>query len=443
MKKRIGISLLVILLMTSVLSGCGFSIGNSSNDEDYKSLFPDKAEALDKSYKTSNMGYKFSLGEDYGEMMVYVDTSEGHTFELMTDSPAGFTINDKDGNVALYAVCMDRSQYEMYSIYASDVKKVNGRDFLYMINGDGSEDCFSYMADCGLDCGFVLEVHDGATENFGLVAFRGDALDGASSDVYYYQGSIEEPELDTTEAEEELSDIEDAAETDTEEAISMDKSLTVSTLDADVENLLNKLTSDYNNVYWGARYSIFEDMPAIVVSVTPCKFYDEYALAVAITNLYDEEFSFSGSAQVLGSDDSVIGDSFMYIPCLGSTNTVVQIVPTGSEIPDGRIHWEDCEISEPYGEFVPWESDWGISGNPADGYITVDYNIYAADGGACSGDSVMILLVDESGFILACATDYIDSIEDSAGADGSVVIFGDETLLNQTKNLAMFTNLSR
>lgn len=439
MRQRI-VSVVMIFAMLLTLSGCGFSVGSTSGDEDYKSLFPDRAATLDKNYKTKDVGYKFSYGEGNGELMVYVDTSEGHSFEMLEDV-AGFKIKDKDGNDALYAVCLERDMYAEYSAYCDSVKTVNGRDFLYSINADNSEDCYSYMADCGLDVGIVLEVHDNNTENFGLVAFRGTPLEGASSDVYEYKGVLEDDydfdEFDDIDVYDEFSDDDwysDDSDLDAEAAEPTFE------LPEQTKTALSSLQSDYSLVNWGVEYTASEDYPGCVISVTPGFLYDGLCLVVGVTNLYDKEISFMGTAQAMDDGGNAIGEGFVYNSCIGSGNTIIEVIDCGNNVPDGRIHWTNVQISEPYGEYVPWEADYSITGKPSDGYLTVNYELYASDKSACVGDTVRVLLLDEDGFVMGSGMGFGEDIAAGEKVSGSIDVIGEEDLLKNTKSLAMFTN---
>ena len=73
---------------------------------------------------------------------------------------------------------------------------------------------------------------------------------------------------------------------DTEESIDDEWTDEASELDEEVASVLANVDTDYNSVYWGTSYSIFEDLPGVVVSITPCMQKDQYGLLVAITNLY-------------------------------------------------------------------------------------------------------------------------------------------------------------
>lgn len=214
---------MIVMAMTIImalgLTACGFNIGSTGKSEGYKDLFPDAAANLSGSYKTSNLSYRFTVDGDYGEMTVHVDTSNGHSFEVIEDGPAGFKIKDSDGNDALYAVCLDKDQYAELTSRCLEVKTVNGREFLYCKNGDGSEDLFSYMDDCGLNCGLALEVHDGNYDNFRLVAFRGEPLEGSTTDVHAYQGSpSDEEEIVDEETSDPVDETEESTDADTEDS---------------------------------------------------------------------------------------------------------------------------------------------------------------------------------------------------------------------------------
>ena len=426
------------MIMALGLTACGFSVGTPSESTDYKDLFPDAAANLDGSYKTSNLSYRFTVDGDYGEMTVHVDTSNGHSFEIIEDGPAGFKIKDSDGNDALYAACLEKEQYAELTSRCSEVKTVNGREFLYCKNGDGSEDLFSYMDDCGLNCGLALEVHDGNYDNFRLVAFRGEPLEGSTTDVHAYQGTpadegaVVEERPDAVDENEESTDV-NAEDTTTTQTTAN------ANLDSEIASTLNGLNTDYNKVKWGSVYSIFPDNPGIVISVAPGKLFNEDILVVAITNLYDQEISFSGSAKARGKDDAIVGETFIYQGCIGAGNTVIEYIDCDST-PDGRISWEECEIGESYQEYVPWEADYQAKGNAQDGYLTVEYGFFASNGDACDSTMITILLVDGDGYITGVMTDYMEAIAENETRNGSVDVYGDESMLSQTKDIAIFAN---
>ena len=426
------------IIMALGLTACGFNVGTPSESTDYKDLFPDAAANLGGSYKTSNLSYRFTVDGDYGEMTVHVDTSNGHSFEVIEDGPAGFKIKDSDGNDALYAACLEKDQYAELTSRCSEVKTVNGREFLYCKNGDGSEDLFSYMDDCGLNCGLALEVHDGNYDNFRLVAFRGEPLEGSTTDVHAYQGTPADEGAVVEETPDAVDENEESTDVNAEDTTTTQTTANAN-LDSEIASTLNGLNTDYNKVKWGSVYSIFPDNPGIVISVTPGKMFGDDILVVAITNLYDQEISFSGSAKARGKDDAIVGETFIYQDCIGAGNTVIEYIDCDST-PDGRISWEECEIGESYQEYVPWEADYQAKGNPQDGYLTVEYGFFASNGDACDNTMITILLVDGDGYITGVMTDYMEAIAENETRNGSVDVYGDESMLSQTKDIAIFAN---
>ena len=189
MKKRIAIIVALSMALAMLLSGCSFNVGSSGGKEDYKDIFIDRYEEAnqDNKYKGSMITYNYSL-PGYGEMMIYVDTTEGHKFELVENSSA-FQVKDSEGNIAVSGLIMDKEQYAEYSAYANDNYVINGRPFYGLVNEYGSLDLYSYAADCGVDGGLVLEATD--EKLFRLVAFRGTPIEGAL-DQASYKGTIDD-----------------------------------------------------------------------------------------------------------------------------------------------------------------------------------------------------------------------------------------------------------
>lgn len=437
-KKRILIALIMGLLLV-IMTGCGFSIGSPTKSEHQADLFPDKYEGQ-KGTKSTYMAYTFTL-DGLGEMQVYVDTTEGHKFELEEEN-SGFNILDKDGNTVLYAACMNNDAYRTLTAQIDDVETINGRDFLYIEN-NGSIDAFSYMADCGLDCGLVLESHTDA-DVFRLVAFRGTALEGASSDPYAYKGTASDTELNDEDDQKDGAELKDNA-TDEDSTQSSQKSGKMSTLDADVENALATLDTDYNKINWGITYAPYEDYPGFVISIAPFVEYGENCLLVAFTNLYEDQVSFSADAVAYGTDGSEIGSTFFYTGTLCKGNTLIDTINCGDGIPDGRIHWENCDLNfDPIDDYVAGEADVTISGSAEDGYLTVDYEMYCSEDTDMIPGEVIFVLTDEKGNVIAVDTDYVDEIIAAGNSYiGSCDIFADEDVLKKTADYAMFVAPAR
>lgn len=227
---------------------------------------------------------------------------------------------------------------------------------------------------------------------------------------------------------------------DTEESIDDEWTDEASELDEEVASVLANVDTDYNSVYWGTSYSIFEDLPGVVVSITPCIQNDQYGLLVAITNLYSDDIWFNGSAVALDEDGNQIGETYIYEPNLGSGNTAVEVIDCGQTMPDGRVQWTEGQTMEASGTYVPWETDYSVSGNPEDGYLSVDYSFYASDGTPCTGSTLTVCLLDEDGLVIGVGTEFIEKIGENEKYDGTVKVYGDKDILSLTKGVAMFAN---
>lgn len=440
--------IILSVLMLSTLAGCSFSVGNSNKSEKYEDVFTDRVAKQEKNYKYSDLVYDFTLGE-YGKMKIYVDTSEGHKFELQSEN-GGFNILDKDGNVVLYAACTELGNYQYLTSYLKNTKTVNGRTFIYSDNGDGSVDLFSYMADCGLDAGLIMETK-GDESAFELVAFRGEALEGASSDVYAYKGdpadyedfadTVDEYEDEEySEADEELYE-EDEILGETSSAQNIPETQTY--LSDEIEEKIALLDTDYNKIKWGVRYNIFEDFPGFVISVTPYYESGTYYLLVGMTNLYDTDFDFAAKAYAYDSEDNYIGESYIYQDAIGSANTVLAVISCGDKVPDGRIHWEEGTIEESeYDEYIPWELDYSVSGKASDGMLAINYGLYASNKEKIEDGSILYsVLLDEDGYVLSVVEDYIlDEIPEGETYSGEIHAYANEGVLKEVANIAFFGN---
>lgn len=431
------VTLLLTLAMALGLVGCGFSVGSSNSAGDYEEVFTDAAANQGKAYKNSHMVYNFSL-DGMGEMQVYVDTTNGHSFELVGEE-GGFNINDKDGNVVFYARCVNTDAYSELTSALDQTATYNGRQFFASYNGDGSTDMFCYLADVGLDCGFVMETHGDDASVFSLVAFRGNPIDGASSDPYAYKGQSAAID-DIEDIEDDY--LEDEIETDTDTDVASSESLTNVAVSDEVADMLAKLDTDFNKINWGVIYSISDDFPGLVVSIAPCYEYGAYKLIVGLTNLTDKPLDFTGSAIALDAEGNEEGSTFMYIKALGSANTYIQTINCGQDMPTGVIRWSDCdlEISET-SKYTPWEADYSASGKPADGAISVVYEIYSANNETLGTYELYALVLDANGNVLGVGYDYGNE-ELAAGEKytGSANIYNDGEVLQGAADIAIFAN---
>ncbi len=446
MKKwLIGVLALVLCLG---LTACGFSVGNAGGKDDYKDLFPDRAETLGNAYKTSNVGYDYSLGE-YGKMKLYVDTSEGHSFEL-DQTYGGFVIKDKDGNEVLHTYPLQKDEYANMTAITDEIKTINGRQFFYSVD-NLYRHAYTYLADCGIDCGMLLETGEDET-GFSLVAFRGTPIDGASSDPYTYKGtaaSTEEvmeevaPE-DTVASEDGNLENTEPADPDVSGA-TVDPSGAAAAPEGDVTQLLANLQTDYNKINWGVSYSLDEQLPYLVVSIAPYVVYDEIHLLIGFTNLYNDNISLSGEAVALGADDAEIGSTYIYTGAIGGGNTVLADINCGDQKPDGRIRWKEITSeTDTLTTYVPWEADWAIEDHISDSYLTVNYEFYGAGGQAIVPGEVNFVLLDEQGNVLAKDMTYLgDEVAAGEKYAGSEDIYSDKELLSATKDMAIFATSTK
>lgn len=450
MRKTIKSLIVLMILLVTLLcvTGCEIKIGGKDDDskgkkESYKDLFPDAAAEKGSFAKSSNLCYKFTLGS-YGEMLVYVDTSEGHKFELQNEN-GGFNILDKDGEIVLYVACIEKAGYQVYVADINDVKTINNRDFFYRENADGSTDVFSYMADCGLDCGMVMETK-GDSDAFRLVAFRGNPIEGASSDIYAYKESSDgnDPVDTTTEDTDATEDIivteEETEETeDVTEDSGNTGATTNSSLDPDVKKQMDALDTDYSKINWGVQYSPFAEYPGFVISVAPTFSYGQYGLAIAFTNLYSDPVAFQGDATALASDGSEVGTTTVYTETLCNGNTVIYTILC-EDMPDGRIHWENAKLdTDPYDGYEPWTADYSVTGNPSDGYLTVEYSMSSVNNVDIIRGTVVCVLIDSNGNIVDVAYDYnYDTIAAGEKAQGSCSVYNDEERLKTVADVAIF-----
>lgn len=442
--KKILLTLLAVILCLG-MTACGFSVGTSGKSEDYKELFPDRAATLGSAYKTSDLAYDYSLGE-YGSMKVYVDTSEGHSFEL-DQTYGGFSIKDKDGNEVFHTYPITKDEYANMTANVSDIKKINDRQFFYSVD-NLYKHAYTYLADCGIDLGMLFETNLDESV-FSLVAFRGTPIDGASSDPYAYKGTATETvdtdeyvDVDDVDIDTDMDIADDNVETgDTNSTDAAGESATTySMLTPELENALNSMDTDYSKVNWGVRYSFDADAPNFVVSIAPYMAYDEMHLLLAFTNLYDQELGVIGTAKALSAEGEEIGETFLYTGGIGSGNTVLADINCGDKMPDGRIRWENISIdTDSVGDYIPWEADWGVSGNAADSKLTINYELYSANKEAMTPGEIYFLLLDQSGNVLVKEMEYVsDEIPAGEKYSGTSDIYASPEILSAVKDIAVF-----
>lgn len=201
----------------------------------------------------------------------------------------------------------------------------------------------------------------------------------------------------------------------------------------DAKKALDSLDTDYSKVNWAVQYSP-TGMDGIVISVAP---YIEKGsslyVVVGITNLYNEDTTFSAKAYAKGTDGQYVGQASFYETAIGPGNTVIKKIFCDG-VPTGEIHWEDIELPNVYEESAYWESDWQL-GTDKDGYIKVDYvvtsNEYMMPG------YVTAIVLDVDGDILALEDDY--NTTEATTAQGTINYYAKE-LAGKPADVAMFTN---
>lgn len=193
-KKTKNMLLMSLMILVLSLTGCSFHVGDKESeimDKDFDEIFDREEER--GAYTHSMLMYDI-ITPEHGKMVVVLDTSEGHTFE-MDESGNFFTVFDKDHNEILKTNFYLKENYAQDTASLTDVENINYRDFFVGEYIDGHY-AMSYMADCGLDLGVIMQSKD--KESFRLVAFGGVPLEGSSSDIYFYQGTTKDSEISDT-----------------------------------------------------------------------------------------------------------------------------------------------------------------------------------------------------------------------------------------------------
>lgn len=447
MKMKRWLSLLLAAVLTFSLAGCGFSIGNvpsgSKDGVGYEELFPDAAAEWGKSHKESFKGYKFSLA-GYGSMMVYVDTTNGHKFNLRNEQQ-GFAITDADGNDVLSAMCVPKEIYEENTMYCDTVETTNGRDF-FKDNIDGSSVRMCYLADVGMDAGLIVEVL-GDAKDFRLVSLTGTPLSGASANIYDYKGqeevAIVEPDPEPAPEPDPIPDPDPTPSPDPIPVPGDEKVVgpNYSTIDTQTANILDNLDTDYVKVNWKIRYPLSEDYENIIISIAPTSIYDMQCLVVAVTNLYDYPLNVSLDGAALDSAGKDASSFYFTVDSLGSGNTMTFVVfgENGND-PDGSLSFSNIIVSEyTYSTYIPWVADW--SAKRTDTGVSFEYDIYNEYNYDMTVGLLYVFLTDSNNDIVAIGTDYLYN-EISAGDSypSTINITLDELNVSRVSGAAMFAN---
>ena len=207
---------------------------------------------------------------------------------------------------------------------------------------------------------------------------------------------------------------------------------TSSYLSAESQSILNGLDTDYSKVNWGVQYSP-TGMDGVVISIAPYTSSNLSFLLVGVTNLYDQDITFSAKAIAKGTSGQEVGNSSFYELAIRPGNTIVKTIYC-SDIPTGEIHWDYIELPKVYDKSVYWESDWTIQ-TDKDGFFEVPYRIVSEEN--MVPGSVTAVILDASGNILAVEDDY--NIEEGTDLSGTISFYTKD-LGGTPSDLAMFSN---
>ena len=228
---------------------------------------------------------------------------------------------------------------------------------------------------------------------------------------------------------------EKTTDTDTTNGTSMTTSSSSgknSYLSEESQEIMDSLDTDYNKVNWGVQYSP-TGMEGIVISVAPYIDNGSNYLAIAITNIYNEDATFSAKATLKGKYSDEVGSCSFYENAIRPGNTIIKLVYC-SDVPTGEIHWEDIELPEVFDESAYWEADWAL-GTDADGFLKVDYTIYSNE--KMTPGYVTGLVLDADGNIVAAFNDY--NIDKGTELTGTITYYVSE-LPGKPVDVALFAN---
>ena len=187
-------------------------------------------------------------------------------------------------------------------------------------------------------------------------------------------------------------------------------------ISAETQEMLNSIDTDFTKVNWGVVYSI-PDMEGIVISLTPYIDGSSYFLIIGITNLYNEDITFSAEGYAKDSSGNNIADIFFFDEAIRSGNTVVHDLYCSGQ-PTGEIHWDNIEFPNVYSESANWECDWGMA-QDSDGYVNIEYQMYGDE--KMQPGYVNALVLDPKGYVIGFAKDY--NTEEDTLVSGTIKTF--------------------
>ena len=212
------------------------------------------------------------------------------------------------------------------------------------------------------------------------------------------------------------------------------------TLVPEVRAALGRLDTDYTKIRWGCEYTIIADFPGVVVSVTAYDPAPYHYLAVALTNVEEQEVIFSGDMQIKAADDSTVGSGFFFKEHIAPGQTVMHAIDCGSDKrPDGRIHWENVEmIRGEKREYDLWTANWSITKEPDFNRVGASINIIGETLTPPEIEEIDALLLDGEGNILSGARDFIHDIPLIGAIKDSVFFYIEGQSQDQIRDMAVF-----
>ena len=209
-------------------------------------------------------------------------------------------------------------------------------------------------------------------------------------------------------------------------------SATSSYLSEKSQSILDGLETDYSKINWGVQYSP-TGMDGVVISVAPYTASNLSFLLIGVTNIYDQDMTFSARAVAKGIDGQEIGNVSFYELAIRPGNTIVKAVYC-SDIPTGELHWDTIELPEVHDKSVYWESDWTIK-TDQDGYFEVPYRLVSEEN--MVPGFVTAIILDANGNILAVEDDY--NTNEGTDISGTISLYTKD-LGGTPADLAMFSN---
>lgn len=207
---------------------------------------------------------------------------------------------------------------------------------------------------------------------------------------------------------------------------------TSSYLTSEQRSILNKLGTDYTKVNWGVQYSP-KGMDGIIISVAPYMDGRYSYLLVAVTNIYNEDVTFSASGYAKGKSGQEVAELSFYEDAIRPGNTIAKAVYCDST-PTGEIHWDEIELPKVYSTSASWEGDWTFS-KDTDGYYQIEYNVESND--YMNPGYVTALLLDKNGYVVDVAYDY--TADKGYYVSGCIQFFQNE-FNSKIYDVAIFTN---